>query len=272
VEDELAVSVGGLCLGPIWETFAEAVKTTRACYELYANLMNSRLPVISLSTEYSPVMPEDSYSPFPLKTVTIFGEDEQTPQSSISLILSDEGFTWQSIVALRYALLHECLSHAFQAICPTHAGREVLEDSFAAGWMAWLSASILEESTPIVAASRHRRTSDDLLSVLRLIESTTQRQDVHRARLAARRFREIVSQYTASHDEAWQAVLRLSLQINARRWSREMRDALIDSVNCYRSDARTGAGTALQNSLVNIATQSSADALANAFLAVRDES
>ena len=116
---------------------------------------------------------------------TYHDESPASLVSEVELVFNISGFNWDTHLACLYVLFHECVSHAYQGMLLQHATRRATEprDSFAEGWMDWISLKVLEAA--LLA---------DSVSVINLGQSCDEVAKVadtyHRSRLSFEHFKQ----------------------------------------------------------------------------------
>lgn len=147
-QDDITVSRGGACIAQLHRMFMVASEAASAYYSRFSTLFSTiAVPPVVLSTQYESTPVNGHYSPSgtPAGAVTIY--DPRLQRSQVRLHLPVQSLDLRTYVGLQYLLFHECISHAFHGLHPNPGSRTSTKpyESFAEGWMDWVSYKIFEE-------------------------------------------------------------------------------------------------------------------------------
>lgn len=146
--DDLIVSDAGLCISSLKQLFNVAYEAALAYYSNFgAFFPQTTSPEVKFSTSYSSFQLSSHYSMTDslVGAVTNFLPPLMIPRVQLQLTVSR--LDLETYKRILYLLFHECIAHAFHGIHPDPKKRTGTEpyDSFAEGWMDFVSYKIFEE-------------------------------------------------------------------------------------------------------------------------------
>lgn len=146
-DDDRIVTEKGDCISPLRRLFIIAYAAAGVYYSHFATIPPGfLLPKVTLSTGFSTVKPHDIPVDLFVNGATFFRDNGARHASQVQLISWVERFDWDTYMAILYALVHECVCHAFQS--SLSIGNRVKpdeDDLFGEGWMDYVAWDVMEE-------------------------------------------------------------------------------------------------------------------------------
>jgi len=238
------VNAGGECQSLVRDSFQVALAVTRAYYGAYS-------PTDLGPTRASYLVRHKDDLELGSSSIFVTAHVEPGDPKCVTLTVNLEKFTWTSLRAVSYLLMHECLIHLHERERAAVATRPDANDPFGEGWMDWIALTVLEEATR--GEGPAARYSDALLMLssepqaardahAHRLDASRSRDDAFRIKLrrgaeAAEHMLRLLKTLPSGAESAWETLLRVSFDLNREDIETLDRHAWIDKLYLELSPA-----------------------------------